>query len=523
MVGYDGTNNALTLGDGDALSVGDYELEYSNSDDQWQARYNKPIGGATGLHGEIVQAQYTSDSKRGSNALRKSSTERQYVKFPSSTFSEINGQNFSWAYWVKTSTTSAQVYCVSLGGRNFDRINKDGNGLYSVSLTGASGDAIPSTTAINDGNWHHVGVTWDGTTQRVYVDGTEENSGTPTRSLFGGNTDHAIGGNTANLSGWVGTIDDVRFYTKVLSSSEMSTLASDGDVTDSLLHHYDFEYPETERVAIDATGEAYPKNSVPRSTTDSLVPQGLAESVSAGEALADDGNTYTSVQNAVNAASGWVFVGPGTFNETVAITTAGLTIEGSGYDTLIDGGTSNDAINTGAANITIRNLSVQTTAGGGSGFDGIRAATGSDSLTIENVNVRSSDAGGILLANGNDHTVRNCQLTNIDARGIFVNGVSRTVISGNTVSGTSTADIEVTGDDNIITNNITQGGGNNSIYINANDNIIIGNRVINPFNAAVYLNSGNDNIVANNRLSGGGITDLATGTLLDGNNTNAAN
>ena len=58
--------------------------------------------------------------------------------------------------------------------------------------------AVQSTTEIDDGNWHHVAGTYDGTTARVYFDGVEEDSDTVTPPLtkaqnfrigaWGGNT-----------------------------------------------------------------------------------------------------------------------------------------------------------------------------------------------------------------------------------------------------------------------------------------------------------------------------------------------
>jgi len=96
--------------------------------------------------------------------------------------------------------------------------------------------------------------------------------------------------------------------------------------------------------------------SVPKNQSGSLFPTDFADAL-AGQALADDGNLYSSVQTAVDNATGWVFVGPGTFNENVTISTQGLTLEGCGYDTLIDGGTIGSAITLSAADITVKNSS----------------------------------------------------------------------------------------------------------------------------------------------------------------------
>lgn len=264
-------------------------------------------------------------------------------------------------------------------------------------------------------------------------------------------------------------------------------------------------------------------SDVPRSTSDSLVPQGLAESVSAGEALADDGNTYTSVQTAVNNASGWVFVGPGTFSESVNITTSGLTLEGSGYGTLIDGGTTNDAIRVNATDVTVRDVSVQTTAGTGNAYRGVDVE-GSDDATIERVVVRDSDDSG-LETGGNDTTIRNCTVLSADQDGIVTPGV-RCVVSNNNIDGTSRHGILATTDDSVYANNVITNVGDVGIAFPNNDNIIIGNRIINSADDGITNGSGIDNIIANNRISDStnqDIDDNGTGTVLDGNLTGPSN
>lgn len=247
-----------------------------------------------------------------------------------------------------------------------------------------------------------------------------------------------------------------------------------------------------------------------------------------GEVLADDGYVYESVQAAQDAASSWIFIGPGTFNEKVIVDTSGLTIVGSGYNTLVDGGTSGNAFGTGASNITIRNLSVQTTSGGGTGADGIQTNSGSDSLTIENVTVRDSDRFGIYLSNGTDHIVNNCTVEAVENSGI-VSGSSRVQIVNSTIlGGVSGQGINTGGTgENIVSNNVIQNTDRGINVGSGDDGIIIGNRIISCASDGIDVGSNaNDNIVAKNRISDSGgadINDNGTGTLLDSNLTGTAN
>jgi len=288
---------------------------------------------------------------------------------------------------------------------------------------------------------------------------------------------------------------------------------------------YDLEYDSTadEFQVNHPNGEV---SSIPRSTSGSLVPQGLAESVSAGEALADDGNTYSSIQTAVDNATGLVFVGPGTFNETVNVGTNGLTIEGVGYGSHIDGG-GGRAIDVGASNVTIRNLSISNTSSGVQD-DGPTALWGAGAyLTVDTVVVRESDDIGILCGENNT-VVKNCVIEQSDGEGIYpnVDTKSKFILVGNIIQGTAEgAGIKLNSDDCTVSGNIVKNAGSNGIESVVNDNVIGGNRVTNSGNYGIAV-SGTDSIVYNNRVSdstNANISDNGTGTVLDGNLTGASN
>jgi len=266
-------------------------------------------------------------------------------------------------------------------------------------------------------------------------------------------------------------------------------------------------------------------SDVPRSTSGSLVPQGLAESVSVGEALADDGNTYSSVQDAVNAASGWVFVGPGTFNETVSISTNGMTVEGVGDDTVID----STGVTYGVEptdNTTIRNVK----------FIGERGVNlSSSNTTIEDClfeNLSSLPVSASSTATPRTgNVVTNCRMINCGSR-IEYQDVEKSVISNNIIVGSGSFGIKVVGvgssaDDNIIANNVIKDSTDSGMRQEGQDTIIIGNRVINAGDIGINNTFGADNsIIANNRVSDSTNSDIAdgsSGTVLDGNLTGASN
>jgi len=264
-------------------------------------------------------------------------------------------------------------------------------------------------------------------------------------------------------------------------------------------------------------------SDVPRSTSGSLVPEGFADVLSNGEVLADNGEIYTSVQTAVDNSTGFVFVGPGTFNENVTISTEGLTLEGVGRDTFIDGGTGAPAITFNGTDATARNLSVATTSGGGTNSNAFQFASGGN---IENCRVRESDDKGISVPD--DMTIVNTVFEQCD--GIAVRGGStvRNIVSGCVFQNVSSAVGFFGTSDSVIANNICVQGTSADSFIfgnGSNDNILIGNRVSDYANRGID-NNATDNIIANNRVSDStneNIFDGGTGTVLDGNNTGASN
>jgi pectin methylesterase-like acyl-CoA thioesterase len=113
------------------------------------------------------------------------------------------------------------------------------------------------------------------------------------------------------------------------------------------------------------------------------------------KALADDGNVYDTIQGAVDAASSWVRVGPGTFSESVSISSANLTLVGSGRDTLVSetDSTSDNAILSDSDGVVVKNIAVETTTG--SNKDCIRLT--SNECEVMSVWVEQSTRHGVAI------------------------------------------------------------------------------------------------------------------------------
>ncbi len=97
-------------------------------------------------------------------------------------------------------------------------------GQSGTSLVGAGwgGDlTLPNFWALDA--WHHICLTYDGTTARLYADGVEVVSGARDWSLTLSQV--RIGGQMNNAEFWQGSLDDLRVYGRVLSAGEIAWLA----------------------------------------------------------------------------------------------------------------------------------------------------------------------------------------------------------------------------------------------------------------------------------------------------------
>ncbi len=87
---------------------------------------------------------------------------------------------------------------------------------------GGAGATIEGTTPINDGRWHHVVVTRQaGGLMQIWLDGRLEASGPAGLAVLDDNPIIDIGGNTLDSRYFNGLIDEVAFYSRVLSPAEI--------------------------------------------------------------------------------------------------------------------------------------------------------------------------------------------------------------------------------------------------------------------------------------------------------------
>jgi hypothetical protein len=257
----------------------------------------------------------------------------------------------------------------------------------------------------------------------------------------------------------------------------------------------------------------------------------LIKALKEGKPVADDGRTHDTIQQAERAASSFVFVPPGTFNENVTIDTEGLTLRGSGHNTFIDGGASSNAISVNADNVTLSHLSASTDRDGQNNITNPVAIKGVDANNVSAISVTIRDSGGFSgILFGDDVLMNNCRVEQCAGKGLVggTRAIFNSCIVRNVGQGTDrTFSDSIRGVGSSITANciVDSNTSEDGIQPAGDNNIVIGCRIMNIDNEGLQVN-GNDNILANNRVSDSGgsdISDAGAGNLLDGNLTGPSN
>jgi len=139
----------------------------------------------------------------------------------------LNINTISISAWININTTSGyrQIvsnYATGNYGWGF-RVDDGGTLAYNTETV----NVVSGSTVLSTNTWYHAVVTIDsaGNSSKIYLNGIEDGSGTYTAPSYSGNTNFHIGSlGNINVQYFSGKIDQVRIFTKALSSSEVSTL-----------------------------------------------------------------------------------------------------------------------------------------------------------------------------------------------------------------------------------------------------------------------------------------------------------
>jgi len=127
---------------------------------------------------------------------------------------------FSVFVWIKGGAPG-QAVLSQVGGANWLFTDSlEGNLMTELKVkgTGRGATILPSQAVITDGNWHRIGLVWDVSYRKLYVDDVAVAEDTQT-NLEASENGLYIGAGTAMEPGsfWSGLIDDVRVYNRAVT------------------------------------------------------------------------------------------------------------------------------------------------------------------------------------------------------------------------------------------------------------------------------------------------------------------
>lgn len=193
--------------------------------------HNSLADTASGQTGTLYGGTFVADRfGTAGNALQFNGTSTSYATIP-----RPNWMDWTIAYWVKTTATGGTPNWYNgeglVDGEVAGVVDDFGTALVGSQAAFGVGNpdtTITSTTAINDGQWHHIAAARSAFTglMQLYVDGVLQAS---TNGPFGPKTsppDLRIGSIQTGVAGGflAGTIDDVQIFGRVLSAPEIAVV-----------------------------------------------------------------------------------------------------------------------------------------------------------------------------------------------------------------------------------------------------------------------------------------------------------
>ncbi len=340
------------------------------------------------------------------------------------------------AAWINTTAASGTLMT---DGGGID--TQSGMGLFlqngHLEAIGSKGTAgqfnfdLTSAVTVNDGQWHLVAVTWDGTTSAggvtLYIDGAQVATGTALATLgnLGTGNDGASSllyfGGDPNLAlpYYKGLMDEVAVYSSAVSAADMATMYSVRGVAESAS-------------AATITGNQIGTNA-----------SGTAALANSNDGIDLVGSSFNVVGGTTPAAANLI---SGNTTVGIQITGAGATtnvVEGNLIGTGITGtvaiaNATGVEIDTGASGNTIGGL----TATPGTGAGNVISGNMNNGVEIDGTATTGNVVAGNLIGTDSTGTVAIANATGVQidtgASGNTIGGssaLSRNVISGNTGDG----------------------------------------------------------------------------------------
>lgn len=155
--------------------------------------------------------------------------DRSYIIVPDTEDITAGGESLSISAWFRVGTFDTTWQALIAHGEGSDyRIARNGD-QTTLAYAGGTGDIVGGP-AVNDGEWHHVvAITESGVSTSLWVDGQFVTSGGAPTIVNSGLGNLFIGENPgATGRRWVGDMDDIAFWNRPLTDTEIETIYSSG-------------------------------------------------------------------------------------------------------------------------------------------------------------------------------------------------------------------------------------------------------------------------------------------------------
>ncbi len=230
---------------GRALTAGEIQRIFENTPCNAQAKYNFDECRWDGTTGEVRDSSFNHFNGTAKNGAQTTGTGHicrsgsfnlsdtdDYVALDNRALDNVTG--FAFSGWYQTANTQQQAL---LSASNSTQDNEillfQTNGTHlSVYIHGSSqGFNLPGP--LNDGNWHQIAVSFDGSEISLYMDGQFVNSRplaytNPLRvdpgGLIVGQEQDCVGGCFDSGQAFIGQIDELRFFNHPLNATKIANL-----------------------------------------------------------------------------------------------------------------------------------------------------------------------------------------------------------------------------------------------------------------------------------------------------------
>ena len=200
----------------DEGEVGYWKFDESSGISTYDSSGNQVTGTAYGTN--VIDGKYNkSRSFNGSN---------DYIDISSVTNSIT--LNHTLCSWIKTTTNSLEMVVTTGNSEDtlgaYMAIDSDGFAILGGN-SGSGWNSFGSSKKVNDGQWHYIcGIFDGGTNGTIYIDGDHDNSHILNYAIPHGMPTIIGRYQTRTIQYFSGSIDELRIYSRDLSSQDITTL-----------------------------------------------------------------------------------------------------------------------------------------------------------------------------------------------------------------------------------------------------------------------------------------------------------